>query len=203
MAFMFTNVAVMNLRLPLWVLFVLAFSTAGLAENNKVTGLENAVILIMRHAQKPDTGHKLSRTGKTRADACASYFANLVIDGKHLKLDRIFATKDTRHSHRPRLTVEPTARKLGLTIDDRFKDRQFLDLVDEIKSWPRGENVLISWHHSTIPRMLRAFGADPQKLLPNGKWPGHSFDWLIELRYNQNGQLLESKRVDACPMSTG
>jgi len=165
------------LPFQLFVLFVLAFGTACIAnpaEDKKVSGLENAVILIIRHAEKPDTGHGLSPTGDARADACASYFANIVIDGRPLKLDHIFATKDTHNSHRPRLTVEPTAQKFGLKIDDRFK----------------------------IPRLLRALGADPQKLLPNGKWPADSFGWLIQLRYDQNGLLVESKRVDACPLSS-
>jgi len=190
---------------PLCVLFVLAFSTTCVAESaqdEKVSGLENAVILIIRHAEKPDTGHGLSPTGDDRADACASYFGNLVVDGRPLKLDHIFATRDTDNSHRPRLTVEPTAQKLGLKIDDRFKNRQFLNLVDDIKSWPHGENVLISWHHGKIPRLLRALGADPKKVLPNGKWPADSFGWLIQLRYDHNGHLLESKRVDSCPLSS-
>lgn len=192
------------LPFQLFVLFVLAFCTVCIAkpaEDEKVSGLENAVILIIRHAEKPDIGHGLSPTGDARADACASYFANLTIDGRPLKLDHIFATKDTHNSHRPRLTVEPTAQKFGLTIDDRFKNRQFVDLVDEIESWPHGENVLISWHHEKIPQLLRALGADPQELLPNGKWPANSFSWLIQLRYDQNGHLVESKRVDACPLS--
>ena len=193
------------LPFQLSVLLVLAFGTACIAkpaEDKKVSGLENAVILIIRHAEKPDTGHGLSPTGNARADACASYFPNLVIDGRPLKLDHIFATKDTHNSHRPRLTVEPTAQKFGLKIDDRFKNRQFLNLVNDIESWPHGENVLISWHHGKIPRLLRALGADPQKLLPNGKWPADSFGWLIQLHYDQNGHLVESKRVDACPLSS-
>jgi len=194
----------MNLRSSLCVLFVLALSTAGLAESvqsKRVSGLENAVILIIRHAEKPDTGHSLSPAGETRADACASYFANFVIDGRQLKLDHIFATRDTHNSHRPRLTVEPTAQKFGLTIDDRFKNRQFLDLVYYIKSWPHGESVLIAWHHGKIPQLLRALGADPGTLLPKGKWPDDSFGWLIQLRYDQNGHLFESRRSNACPLS--
>jgi hypothetical protein len=42
----------------------------------------------------------------------------------------------------------------------------------------------------------RALGADPESLLPNGRWPGDVFDWLIELRYDENGDLFESKRID-------
>jgi hypothetical protein len=193
----------MKPRFALFVLFAFAFSTAGiaaLAQNEKVSGLENAVILIIRHAEDADTGYDLSPAGEARAEACVNYFKNLEIDGKPLKLDHIFATRDTRNSHRPRLTVEPTAQKLGLTIDDRFKNRQFLDLVNDIKSWPHGEDVLIAWHHGKIPQLLRALGADPAILLPNGKWPDNSFGWLIQLRYDQNGHLFESKRIDACSL---
>jgi broad specificity phosphatase PhoE len=193
----------MKLKLPLCVLFALVFSTAGVAEsaqNEKVSGLENAVILIIRHAEEADTGDGLSPAGEARAQACAGYFKNFAINGQPAKLGHIFATRDTKNSHRPRLTVEPTARKLGLTIDDRFKDRQFLDLVNDIESQPHGENILISWHHGKIPQLLRALGADPQTHLPNGKWPDGSFGWLIQLRYDQNGHLIESKRVDACPL---
>ena len=193
----------MKVKLAL-VLFTLAFPTAAIAvsaQNEKVSGLENAVILIIRHAEDADTGYGLSATGNARAEACASYFKNFVIDGQPLKLDHIFATRDTHNSHRPRLTVEPTAQKFGLTIDDRFKNRQFLDLVYYIKSWPHGESVLIAWHHGKIPQLLRALGADPGTLLPKGKWPDDSFGWLIQLRYDQNGHLFESKRSNACPLS--
>jgi len=119
-----------------------------------------------------------------------------------VKLDDIFAAKDSRISHRPRLTIEPTAEELGLRIDDRFKNNQFMELVKEIKSKPHGANILIVWHHGNIPRLLRALGADPRTLLPNGKWPGHVFDWLIELRYEENGHLFESKRIKSFSLST-
>ena len=186
-------------RLTLSVLFALSVATACIAA--PVSGLKNAVILIMRHAEDADVGRGLSPGGEGRAAACANFFKNFEIDGKPLKLDHVFATRDTSHSHRPRLTAEPTARIFGLTIDDRFKNRQFLDLVNDIKSWPHGENVLIAWHHGKIPRLLRALGADPRTLLPNGKWPDDIFGWLIELRYDQNSHLVESKRINGCPLS--
>ena len=169
------------------------FAESVQSENS--SGLKNAVILIIRHAEKADDGNGLSSLGVARAKAYASYFKNFTIDGRALKLDEIFASKDSRTSHRPLLTIEPTAEELGLKINDRFKNNHFNELVNEIKSQLHGENVLVVWHHGNIPGLLRSLGADPKALLPNGKWPGHVYDWLIELRYDENGHLLESKRI--------
>jgi len=151
--------------------------------------------LIIRHAEKTDDGRGLSSLGVARAKAYADYFKNFTIDGRALKLDAIFASKDGRNSHRPLLTAEPTAEALGLKVNDRFKNNHFNELVDEIKSKPRGENILIVWHHGNMVGLLRALGADPKTLFPKGRWPGHVYDWLIELRYDENGRLIESKRI--------
>src|SRR5262245_10965378 len=188
----------MKLRISLFVLSVLALLTAGTSDSTadeKVTGLDKAVILIIRHAEKADDGNGLSSLGVARAKAYAGYFKNFTIDGRAVRLDEIFASKDSRISHRPLLTIEPTAEELGLKINDRFKNNHFNELVNEIKSQPHGENVLVVWHHGNIPGLLRSLGADPKTLLPHGKWPGHVYDWLIELRYDENGNLLESKRI--------
>jgi len=188
----------MRLKLVFCTLIALGIPAAIFAQSaqsENSSGLRNAVILIIRHAEKADDGHGLSPSGVARAKAYASYFKNFTVDGRAVKLDDIFVSKDSRISHRPRLTIEPTAEELGLKINDRFKNNQFNELVNEIKSQPHGANILVVWHHGNIPGLLRALGADPKTLLPNGKWPGHVYDWLLELRYDENGHLLESKRI--------
>ena len=188
----------MRLKLVFCTLIALGIPAAIFAQSaqsENSSGLKNAVILIIRHAEKADDGHGLSSLGVARAKAYASYFKNVTINGRAVKLDDIFASKDSRISHRPLLTIEPTAEELGLKINDRFKNNQFNELVNEIKSQPHGENILAVWHHGNIPGLLRSLGADPKTLLPNGKWPGHVYDWLIELRYDENGHLLESTRI--------
>jgi hypothetical protein len=160
------------------------------------SGLRNAVILIIRHAEDADHGYGLSSAGDARTGAYVSYFKTLKVDGQPLKLDHLFAAKDSPNSHRPRLTIEPIGNELGLTVDSRFDSKHFLDMVHEIQSRPEGANILICWHHRKIPQLLRALGADPKTLLPKGKCRDDVFGWVVQLRYDENGHLFESKRID-------
>jgi hypothetical protein len=180
----------------LLALVIPAPTVAKAPQDESPSALKNAVILIIRHAEQPDDGDGLSPAGEARAKAYVNYFKNFTIDGQPLKLDYLFATADSRNSRRPRLTIEPTAKELGLTIDTRFKNQQCQELADEVLGGPHRGNILICWHHGKIPQLLRALGADPKRLLPNGKWPDDVFDWLIELRFDENGDLFESKRID-------
>jgi hypothetical protein len=189
----------MKFKLLICAFLVLAIPAAVFVEATQAQdpGLKNSVILIIRHAEDADTGSGLSSLGAVRARAYADYFKHFTIDGQPLKLDYIFAAMDSRNSHRSRVTIEPTAEEFGLAVDSHFKNKQFMELVDAIKTAPRGANILISWHHGKIPQLLQALGADPNKLLPNGKWPDDVFGWLIQLRYDDNGRLFESKRLNA------
>ena len=45
------------------------------------SGLKNAVILVIRHAEEPDDGDGLSSAGQARANAYANYFKTFTIDG--------------------------------------------------------------------------------------------------------------------------
>jgi broad specificity phosphatase PhoE len=189
----------MKANLLLFGILVLAIPTMIFAEPpdaGKFGGLKNTVILVIRHAEKSDDGYELSADGEERAKAYINYFKDFTIDGKPLKLDYLFAAADSKESHRPRLTIEPTSKALGLALDTRFRSKNVQGLADEIKSEPHGKGILIVWHHEEIPALLRALGADPDHVIPNAKWPGHVFDWLIQLRYDQNGQLIEVKRIN-------
>ncbi len=180
-------------------LLAVAISAAAFAkplQDEKCSALRNTVILVIRHAEKPDDGDGLSAEGEARAKVYVNYFKNFKIAGQPLKLDYLFATADSTGSCRPRLTLEPTSKALGLAIDSRFKNKDFQKLVDEIRSKPHGQAILIAWHHGEIPALLNALGADSHQVLPNAKWPEDVFGWLIQLRYDQNGQLIETKRIN-------
>jgi hypothetical protein len=157
-------------------------------------GLKDAVVLIIRHAEKPESGQELTPAGTQHAEAYVRYFRDFQVEGKPLKLDSLFAAADSKNSHRPRLTLEPLSRALKLPLDSNFKDKQPELLADELKSKPHGQEILICWHHGKIPDLIRALGADPGALLPGGKWPDAEFGWVIELRYDNEGKL----RPDQC-----
>jgi hypothetical protein len=158
--------------------------------------LKNAVILVIRHAEKPESGSGLNAAGEARAKAYVNYFRHFTLDGQPLKLDHLFAARDSTASHRPRLTLEPLAKDLGLTIDSRFSDNQFRALARDIQGHPHGTHILICWHHEEIPQLLGALGADPNQLLPRGKWPDDVFGWLIQLRYDAGGHLMGSRCIN-------
>jgi hypothetical protein len=188
-----------KVRRPIFLCLVLlaAFGERSFAEPGSKP-LQDAVILIIRHAEKPESGRDLSPEGVKRADAYVGYFKNFQADSKPLKLDYIFAAADSKGSRRPRLTVTPLSRALKLPVDTRFKDKDFQSLADDIRSTPHGKNILICWHHGEIPELVHALGADPAEFFPKGKWPGNVFGWLIELRYDHEGRLMggKSKRIN-------
>jgi hypothetical protein len=165
-------------------------------QDGKSTALSNAVILIIRHAEKPATGRDLTAVGQARANAFAGYFKNFTMDGQPLKLDCLFAAADSKESDRPRLTLEPTSKLLGLPINTPFGDMQFKELADEIRSKPHGKNILICWHHGEIPGLVQALGADADRLIPKAKWPDDIFNWVIELRYDFSGRLVAASRIN-------
>jgi hypothetical protein len=191
----------MKFQLLLCGFLALAIPTTIFAKplaDEKFSALKNAVILIVRHAEKPDSGYGLSAAGQVRAQAYVNYFKNFTNtpDGLPLKFSYIFAAADSKGSHRPRLTIEPTRQALGLAIDSRFKDKDFQELANEIHFRPHGQAILIAWHHGEIPALVRALGADPETIIPKAKWPEDVFGWVIELCYDADGRLVETKRIN-------
>jgi hypothetical protein len=166
--------------------------------DSQSSGLKDATVLIIRHAEKPDSGNTLAPAGELRARAYVHYFQTFTLDSAPCKPDSLFAATDSKNSHRPRLTLQPLATALGIKLDTRFEDKQPEALASELRSGSHGSHILICWHHGEIPALLRAFGADPAQLLPGGQWPPQTFDWLIELRYDHEGRLIpsETRRIN-------
>src|SRR5438270_8669879 len=119
---------------------VLLASTPILAAYSQ-DGPKDAVVLIIRHAEDGGTGHDLAPRGHERAEAYKNYFLNFTVDSKRLEPAVIFAAKDSKKSHRPRLTVEPFARAAKLKIDTRFGNSQSTQLVADLRANHQGKVI--------------------------------------------------------------
>jgi hypothetical protein len=161
-------------------------------------GPKNGIVLIVRHAENGGIGRSLAPRGEQRAEAYKDYFLNFTVDSKRLEPNVIFAAKDSKQSHRPRLTVEPFAKAAKLKIDTRFGNNQSGELAADLRANQQGKVILISWRHPYIPALLGALGANPKSFLPNGKWPDSTYDWVIILSYDQDGRLIpgSSRRIN-------
>ena len=170
------------------VIFCSALTLAADAQD----GPKDAVVLIIRHAEDADSGDGISPLGQERAEAYKNYFLNFTVDSKPREPTVIFAAKDSKKSHRPRLTMEPFAKAANLKIDTRFGNDQSADLAADLRANQQGKVILICWRHPYMPALLGALGANPETFLPNGKWPGAVFNWIILLSFDQNGRLIPS-----------
>lgn len=173
------------------------YGSALLAVADAQEGPKNSVVLIIRHAENPANGHGLSPRGEERAKAYKNYFQNFTVDGKRREPEAVLVAADSKQSHRPRLTVERFAKAANLPIDNRFANRQPADLVAELRANYQGKVILVCWHHGQIPALLRALGAAPETLLPNGKWPRDVYDWVIMASFDENGRVIPdgTKRI--------
>ena len=149
-----------------------------------------AHILIIRHAEKPpdvDRSLDLAPAGAARARALPQLFTSS--PGRpdpFPKPDFIFATQDTKHSHRPFETVAPLGSALGLRINTTFADNDVRALARELLEHRKyeGKTVLVVWHQGTIPDLAKALGArDVHK-----GWPDSVFDRVWEITYTKNGK---------------
>ena len=168
-------------------------------------GPKDAVVLIIRHAEDADSGDGISSLGQERAEAYKNYFLNFTVDSKRQEPTVIFAAKDSKKSHRPRLTMEPFAKAANLKIDTRFGNDQSAELAADLRANQQGKVILICWRHPYIPALLGALGANPESFLPNGKWPGSVYNWVIQLSFDQGGHLIpsSSRRIDEHLMPGG
>lgn len=162
------------------------------------SGLAGDTLLIIRHAEKPDDDNGspgLAPAGEARAKAYADYFQHFQFDGAPVKIGAIIATADSEGSDRPRLTVTPFSRATGIKIEQPFPDKEVKALAHWLDAGEPNRTILIAWHHGKLPKLLRKLGADPDELLPDGMWPDDIYDWVIVLKYDAGGQLIEQKKI--------
>ena len=157
--------------------------------------LANNTVLIVRHTEKPETGTGLTPVGEARARLYAKYFEPFQEEGLSISVDCLYAGADSKSSIRPRLTLEPISKATGLPLHLKVGTKDSEALVRELQTEAHGHHPLIAWRHGEIPALLTAFGASPEKLLPNGQWPDDAFDWVIVLTMGPDGQLSSARLI--------
>lgn len=169
---------------------------------------KNTNILLIRHAEKPDSGKELAVPGQERAQAYVIYFQNYFIQSSTslstsgpVKLDYLFASADSSQSDRPDLTIAPLSAAIGVAIDANHKNDHYQKVADDIlqNSKYDNSNILICWHHGEILDLAAALGVVASKLPPASdwptKWPGTEYGWVLQLCYDGNGNLIISQTL--------
>jgi len=163
------------------------------AQGSAAPGLRNVTVLIVRHAEKPEVGRELNARGEQRAAAYADYFTSLQLDDQTLTPQRLIATADSPESIRPRQTLIPLSQRLQLPIEQPYVNNDVDKLVSSLRKNNQAKTVLIAWHHGHINKLIAAFGGDGPALIGQPKWPVDVYDWLIVLRFDDKGQLMQSR----------
>jgi phosphohistidine phosphatase SixA len=174
-------------RLAVFIFILFVASVPACAEEAKTYP---ARVLLIRHAEKPPAEAEsvaLNEKGKERAEVLRKLFKKTDKRPDPLPTpDFVFATKDSKKSHRPRETVTPLAKKLDLKINDSYANEDFAKLAHELFTEPKyaGKTVLICWHHGTMPDLaakLKATGAPKQ-------WKDATFDRVWQIEYGSKGK---------------
>ena len=142
-------------------------------------------ILIIRHAEKPDSSGdpNLTPRGYARAVALLPFFSS-TFDTP----DYVFATQGSKHSNRPVQTITPLAGALHMALDSKVADADYVLLAQDILTNPqyKGKMLIICWHHGTIPALAKALGiSDPPQ-----SWPDTVFDRVWRIQYTDSGPTL-------------
>ncbi len=147
-------------------------------------------VLLIRHAEKPPDdamSASLSPQGQRRAQALPELFRKSAAHPNPLPTPEfIFATKNSKHSHRPVETVTPLARALGLALSTDIADEDFARLAAELLGKPKyaGKTVLVCWHHGTLPELARKLGAADAP----DHFKGSAFDRVWQITYDARGR---------------
>lgn len=147
-----------------------------------------AQVIIIRHAEKPETGEHLSVKGQERAAALAPYFLNTSSVLEYGTPAALYATNVTPDdpSYRTQETLTPLAQALGQQIQHPYTKDQVSDLAKEIllnKAYEK-KMVLIAWEHHNIPALAKELGVKHEP----PKWHGKDFDSVWTITYENDGK---------------
>lgn len=187
-----------SMKYRVWLILLVILIVPGLVSakhDHSGDGLADTTVMIIRHAEKPESGPGLTPEGEARAQAYVAYFEHFSVNGQPMVPNALYAAADSKSSMRPRLTITPLSQALGLPIDSRFADKQTQQIADALRTESHGNQVLIAWHHGEIPKLIHDLGGDADALIPGDKWPSKVFGWVVVLQYDHKGRLAASEVI--------
>jgi hypothetical protein len=179
------------------LLFTAFFSVLAIGTSQAASTTET--IIMLRHGEKPEQGlGQLNCQGLNRAIKLPA-----VLAAKFAKPDAIFApnpakTKEDKgvsYSYiRPLITVEPTAIKLGMSVNTQFGSKAIDDLQEALtKPAYKNATVLVAWEHKKITKLARNLlkenGGD-KHVVP--EWARDDFDSLYVVHITRDGKKVSS-----------
>ena len=170
------------------------------ARGASIAASPGALVMIIRHGEKPDHSakgvdingnfagkHSLTQVGWNRARALVELFAPssgpLRPGLARPKLIYAAGADEGGSGERARETVTPLAQRLGIPINANFGKGDEQALATQITSQPGP--TLICWQHGEIPAIAKAFGSLVPA--PPDKWPGSRFDVIWTLTADGHG----------------
>ena len=160
---------------------------------------KNTNILMIRHAEKPDSGPNLAVAGQERAQAYTIFFQNYSLNGAMLKFAFLFAAANSSESERPVQTITPFSKAINLPINAKHADKDYQKVADDILGNAKYDksNILICWHHGEILLLATALGATNLPAASNWptKWPNEVYGWVLQLCYDSNGKIITAQTL--------
>jgi broad specificity phosphatase PhoE len=157
------------------------------------------LVMVIRHAEKPEPGilgiqedgapdkKSLTPRGWQRAGALVALFGAEAPRRPFARPTHLFAAgpDDQDPSQRPRETLTPLAKKLGLRVRDHFDKDRLADALAEVVGLDDAAVVLVSWEHKTLAKYLSEGRLTPPIAIANrvpDRWPDGRFDvvWMFE-----------------------
>ena len=152
-----------------------------------------ARIILIRHAEKPaeERDVHLSEKGRDRAERVVKWLSEGQVLGTNGAPAALYASAPTAKGRSVRCveTLEPTARRLGLTIRVPRSADDYARLAHELLKDDslRGKNVVVCWVHDYLPQFAAALGVKPEPR----KWKGEDFDTAYVITFPDGKASLE------------
>lgn len=145
----------------------------------------SAEIILLRHAEKPDSGSGLSEVGFQRATALVAFFTTRSEVIKFGAPAVIYAMKPNKPggSIRAIQTMQPLADALNLPIRQTYSRDEVSPLAKELLQWVQApgnaqKTLVVCWEHKVLVDIAKALGV--KKLPANLGTNIYDHAWVVD-----------------------